>query len=225
MSSRSRSGNWIQGLQGRHVAMNSSSLSRCCIQFFSRVHGGYGIVRMKTIVGTRRWRYKRSMARQWWKLLIQQLVAGFHAVILQLGALHTGECRVPLGSYSNEVGLTQTHIHGEDPLSTAIYKVLWQDSDVLWQSLDNQREVLLLDNVTCIRPKQASVTPIFCPLCKFPIDFVEDLVSYRTVQVCWLCDLHWIKSQRNPDTDPKSWQEYLADREQRFRAKPGLSTS
>jgi hypothetical protein len=45
--------------------------------------------------------------------------------------------------------------------------------------------------VFLIMPSNASTVPLFCPLCKFPMQTQDDSLSFKELGCCYFCDLEY----------------------------------
>lgn len=96
-----------------------------------------------------------------------------------------------------------------------------------WESFgDNKQIKYLLDGkIIVIAPKALKqiIVPLFCPLCNLPMKTKEDGVSYRNLNCCEQCELHFgtaIKIEKKSIDEIKigsKWREYIVDRLNRSR--------
>lgn len=92
-----------------------------------------------------------------------------------------------------------------------------------WKSLSNDKVIktILNDKIILIALKDYKkiITPLFCPICEFPMKTKEDGISYRKLGCCEKCDNIWtnrpgIDWEKNiwPDKSSKDWQDYYNER-------------
>lgn len=60
--------------------------------------------------------------------------------------------------------------------------------------LDDVKEMKILENgkLVIVKPiNHSPVTPLFCPVCEFPMKTSDDAVSYKTYKSCYECGIHF----------------------------------
>jgi hypothetical protein len=105
------------------------------------------------------------------------------------------------------------------PLVPAIFVDEQQSSErtVLSSDVDGGGQVSSLEGgkIIIIAPKdyEKTRTPLFCPLCEYPMKTMEDSMSYRSLGACEHCEKRWKKSRLIKNVEKlkkhKSFHEYL----------------
>lgn len=79
-----------------------------------------------------------------------------------------------------------------------------------WNKVDDFRETKFFDaeKIVVVRPSKQlkTTTPLFCPLCSFPMKTFNDTLAYVNKQCCELCELKW---KGTKPTDQNLWNDYL----------------
>jgi hypothetical protein len=91
-----------------------------------------------------------------------------------------------------------------------------------WVPFDSYREMKIIENkkILVIRPSdQTTVVPLFCSVCKFPMQNSFDSLAFRKKGCCGKC-LEFCQGDRTL-ISPEIWEEYLHDRH--LFAKPLLN--
>jgi hypothetical protein len=90
--------------------------------------------------------------------------------------------------------------------------------DDKWHDIGNDKQMKIVRNgkVAVIAPKDLSksVVPLFCPLCEFPMKTIEDSNSYKKMNCCEQCEIHWTsyKDDFHLLKNSKEWKEYISNR-------------
>lgn len=82
-----------------------------------------------------------------------------------------------------------------------------------WSKFDSYREMKLLEGgkILVIRPADvATVVPLFCPLCHFPLRTADDSIAFRKAGCCDKCILFC--RGKKEEMKPELWEEYLEER-------------
>lgn len=83
-------------------------------------------------------------------------------------------------------------------------------------------EILSLEDgkILIIRPSdKATLVPLFCPVCSFPMKTLDDSVAFRKHGTCDRCEMFWSGSKLGswkegwrPNTETSDWASYIHDR-------------
>lgn len=75
--------------------------------------------------------------------------------------------------------------------------------------------------VVCVKPADYVPVPLFCLLCEYPIQTLEDVLSVKECESCESCKLRFGKKIKEGGIHsiPRdtAWEEYLDLRQSRFR--------
>lgn len=87
-------------------------------------------------------------------------------------------------------------------------------------SISNGIKSLEDGKILVIEPYGAEPSsPLFCPICAFPMKTIEDSISYRSFKCCNKCEMRWSTSNKGslkegwkPDQTSQEWCEYIEER-------------
>lgn len=82
-------------------------------------------------------------------------------------------------------------------------------------------KTILNGRAVVIRPPEFTPTPLFCPLCDFPMKTIEDGIAHKQSGACSPCVDKWafrkefdLKKGLFPDKASDEWREYIVYRKQ-----------
>lgn len=91
-----------------------------------------------------------------------------------------------------------------------------------WQEFGKDKLIKYSENYIAIKPNSDfKTTPIFCPLCNYPILTYQDSLSFKSDEVCEMCNLYWITGNKEKyingwRPEGKEWIEYLDMKKMRY---------
>jgi hypothetical protein len=83
-----------------------------------------------------------------------------------------------------------------------------------WTAFDAYREMKVVaeGKILVVRPSDAAtIVPLFCAFCRFPMKTADDSIAYRKAGCCDKCLLFC--RGRKEEMPPEQWEEYLQDRQ------------
>jgi hypothetical protein len=92
-----------------------------------------------------------------------------------------------------------------------------------WQEFNKDKYIKYTENYIAIKPddKHFKITPLFCPLCNFPISSYQDSINCKLDNVCEMCNLYWVTSNKEEykngwKPSGEKWINYLEMKKMRY---------